>query len=272
MNKRMFSALIPMVIILVLTCTACSSAIQNSTASNSNYSTEPAITENNKPAAAYSTEPVTLENPEPAVDATEKTLAPMVEEDNVRYVTQYLEKVKSYNNIHDLDSGSELVFSGECISAEPVFQNMTLYTLSKIKVEKAFKGNIAKDDVILFVEVGGRVTNGEYTKGCEIPEKEFAKDAPRLPDDQQLVTGVDGFFPFRQGEKVLLFAEDVSGFLEKVDEPLYGVTGGYDGKLFLQDGGSYARPLPSQNDKHIFGEKSLCITIDELGKHYNESQ
>jgi len=66
------------------------------------------------------------------------------------------------------------------------------------------------------------------------------------------------------------FLGDCSGFLKEVDDPLYDIIGGYDGKLFPQKDGSFARPLPSKTDKYTFGEESLVITQDELSRQYTK--
>jgi len=139
-----------------------------------------------------------------------------------------------------------------------------MYTLSHVKVEEVFKGDLKKGEEILIVELGGRTTFGEHEKNCDIEEKAFEQGKERLPDDYKLVTGVDGFFSLKEGEQVLLFLGDESGFLKEVTEPLYSIIGGYDGKLFLQEDGSYARPLPNETDKLQFGEESLTITSEEL--------
>lgn len=259
--------------LIVLTLTACSAAQDFETSRttvfhNSQLSVapdrEPSVAPDREPSVAPVTESAGIESDN---HKTDQTPSPIVEEEDVRYVSMYADKIKSYNNINDLDARSELVFTGECISADPVFQNTTLYTLSKIKVDEVFKGNISSGDMISFVEVGGRVTNAEYSKGCELGEK-FAEGTTEFSEDQKLVVGIDGFFPFQEGEKALLFACDVSGFLEEYDEPLYDIIGGWDGKLFAQEDGSFERPLAAETDQHVFGDNSLIITMDELKLHY----
>jgi hypothetical protein len=157
------------------------------------------------------------------------------------------------------------VIAGECVSAEPVFQNDMLYNLSQIKVETVFKGDISVGDNLLFVELGGRVTNGEYNKGCNLPP---IPEGAQETIDKQIVMGTDWFYPMKEGECVLLFAVDATGFLKQVDEPVYAIVGDYDGKLFFQEYGFYAKPLPSETDKHVFGDDSLIISMSQLNQHY----
>ncbi len=86
-----------------------------------------------------------------------------------------------------------------------------------------------------------------------------------MPSDYKLVSGTDGYFPLKEGEQVLLFLTDATGFLDSAKGPAFSIWGAYDGKLFLQpDGVTYANPLPSNNGKLKFGEGKLKITVDEL--------
>lgn len=114
--------------------------------------------------------------------------------------------------------------------------------------------------------MGGRTTQGEYSKNCNFEEgKVFSTSTVELlPDDYKLVYGFDGYFAMKEGDKVLLFSGDTSGFLKDVSEKLYGVVGSYDGKFLLQADGSYAKPVPSRTDKLIFNENSSRITIEDL--------
>ena len=219
MRRIYLSILMSLLIVLILT--ACSAAQDFETSRTKVVpDRQLSVAPDREPSVAAVTESAGIESDNHKAD---QTPSPIVEEEDVRYISMYADKIKSYNNINDLDARSELVFTGECISADPVFQNTTLYTLSKIKVDEVFKGNISSGDMISFVEVGGRVTNAEYSKGCELGEK-FAEGTTEFSEDQKLVVGIDGFFPFQEGEKVILFASDVSGFLEEYDEPLYDIN------------------------------------------------
>jgi len=187
----------------------------------------------------------------------------VVSEDEDNCVTILTDRLESYLDLAELDANADIVFTGECVAAEPKFQNETLYTISRIKVEQVYKGDISKGDVLLFCEFGGRVTNGEYNKGCNLPPIPKSAEASA---DKQIVVGADGYYPFKAGEKALLFARDVGGYFIDIDEPQYGVVGGYDGKLFLQEDGSYKKPLPSEMDTGIIIE--VIITIDQLNEQY----
>jgi hypothetical protein len=202
--------------------------------------------------------------------ATQIESLPIIDVENVRYASKYTCRTRAYNTLEELDGVSEFIFSGECISAKPIYQNETLYTLSKIKILQVYKGKIASDTVDV-VEMGGRTTFGDYEKGCALEIKAFEEVKERLPSDYGLVVGTDGYYPLKSGEKVLLFAGDVSGFLKSIDEPLYGIYGDYDGKLYLQSSGEFARPIPSKTDNYIFSDDSLVIQVQQLDKIMEKS-
>lgn len=189
---------------------------------------------------------------------------PIVDENNVRYISNTLDRIASYGTFESLEKSASSIISGVCVSTKSVYQNDILFTLSEIMVESSYRGGFKAGDTVLVVEIGGRTTFGEFEKNCNIEEKAFEQGAERLPDDYKLVMGNDGYFPIQEKEQVLLMLVDESGFLKDVTEPLYSVLGSYDGKFFLQEDGSYAKPLPGQTDKLEFGEESLRITIDEL--------
>ena len=115
----------------------------------------------------------------------------------------------------------EDVFTGICISSQPVFQNNTLYTLSKLKLTEVFKGNLSVGDTISVVELGGRITYEE----CNITKKSFEVVDDSIPDDYNVVVGTDGFFPLEKDDEVLLFVGDTSGFLKDFNEPLFDIMG-----------------------------------------------
>ncbi len=247
-------------VIMLLACAGCGQAAKQSALSSSADNTEK-IVEQSTPSAAGAETPTPPESAGPI--AAEPTVVPAEGEDNC--ATSISDRARSFLTLPELDAAAEVVITGECVSANPVFQNDTLYTLSQIRIDQVFKGGLTSGDKVFFVEMGGRVTNGEYNKGCNLPPIPKSAEATV---DKPIVMGSDWYYPLKEGEKVLLFAGDSSGFLKAFDQPLYAVIGDYDGKLFLQDDGSYAKPLPAETDKHVFGNGSLFITRNELEKYY----
>ncbi len=247
-------------VIMLLACSGCTQAAKQTALSSSAENTE-TVTAQSTPSAAAAETPTPPESAEPI--AAEPTVVPAEGEDNC--ATSISDRERSFLTLPELDAAAEVVITGECVSANPVFQNDTLYTLSQIKVDQVLKGNLTSGSDVFFVEMGGRVTNGEYNKGCNLPPIPKSAEATV---DKPIVMGSDWYYPLKEGEKVLLFAGDSSGFLKAFDQPLYAVIGDYDGKLFLQDDGSYAKPLPAETDKHVFGDGSLIITKNELEKYY----
>lgn len=261
--RRRIAVIVIISVMMLLACAGCGQAAKQTVLSSSAEMTE-TVTTQSTPSAAAAETPAPPENTEPTFVA-EPTIVPAEGEDNC--ATAISDRAKSFLTLPELDMSAEVVITGECIKAEPVFQNDTLYTLSQIKVVQVFKGNITSGDSLFFVEFGGRVTNGEYNKGCNLPP--IPKSA-QATVDKEIVYGIDWYYPLKEGENVLLFAGDSSGFLAEFDQPLYAVIGDYDGKFFLQDNGSYAKPLPAETDKHVFGDGSLIITADKLKEYYRE--
>lgn len=257
--RRRFAVIVIISVMTLLACSGCGQASAQTTVNKSPETTEQVTV---SPSAEAADSPTPPESTEPTLVA-EPTIVPAEGEDNC--ATAISDRAKSFFTLPELDMSAEVVITGECIKAEPVFQNDTLYTLSQIKVVQVFKGNITSGDSLFFVEFGGRVTNGEYNKGCNLPP--IPKSA-QATVDKEIVYGIDWYYPLKEGENVLLFAGDSSGFLAEFDQPLYAVIGDYDGKFFLQDDGSYAKPLPAETDKHVFGDGSLIITMNELAGYY----
>ena len=205
------------------------------------------------------------ENP-PAVSGNNQQTpkAPAFDGDNVRYMSSLLDKL-SFDTFEKLNGVAKNIITGICVSSGPVFQNDTLYTLSGVNIGRVYRGKgLSPGDTILVVEMGGRTKHGEYVKNCHIEKKAFETVEP-VPDDYKLVVGMDGFFPLKESDRVLLFLGNGTDFIKSINEKVYGIIGAYDGKLYLQpDGETYARPLPANTDKLRFGEGTLTITAGEL--------
>jgi hypothetical protein len=232
---------------------------------------EPQSSETSKEAANeyldYPTEEPSEDRPieSVSVDSSQRPdeVEPIYDENEIRYISNSTDKLV-YDSLDELNKDADFVVTGACISSKPVFQNNIVYTLSEFKIDSIFRGDLTKGDTILIIEMGGRTTYGEYNKNCPGEKKAFETGDP-MPSDYQMVTGIDGFFPLKEGEQVLLFLADSTGFIKSIEQQVFGIWGAYDGKLFLQpDGVTYARPLPSNNDKIEFGEDTLKITVDEL--------
>ena len=176
-------------------------------------------------------------------------------------------RVKVYRSIDELAQASAVIVAGECIFAKPVYQMDNIYTLSEIRITDVYKGNVTAGDTIQVVEMGGRDTYGEYSKHCFTDEKDF--ETLTYPDNYKVVCGIDGFWPMKEGEQVLLFLGDTTGFLKEIDGTLYDIIGDYDGKLYLQSDGTYRRPSPSETDEYVFDKGNLSAdaeTLKELAK------
>ncbi len=184
-------------------------------------------------------------------------------EKKTRYISTSLDRIKKYSDFNSLKI-APYVFTGVCISLQPVFQNNTLYTLSKLKITEVFKGNLSVGDRVSVVEIGGRTTYGKYKKECNITPKSFEVGEDSIPDDYNVVVGTDGFYPLEKDDEVLLFVGDANGFLKDFKEPLFSILGAYDGKLYLSGKDAYSRSSPSSTGARTFAENTLKISIEEL--------
>ncbi len=185
------------------------------------------------------------------------------DEKKTRYISTSLDRNKEYSDFKSLKI-APYVFTGVCISSQPVFQNNTLYTLSKLKLTEVFKGNLRVGDAVSVVEIGGRTTYGEYKKECNITPKSFEVGDDSIPDDYNVVVGTDGFFPLEKDDEVLLFVGDSSGFLKDFNEPLFDIIGAYDGKLYPSSKDTYSRNSPSSTGVRTFAKSTLEISKEEL--------
>lgn len=209
---------------------------------------------------ASSGKTTTVASNEKVNEVTKNTNA---DEKKTRYISTSLDKIKTYSDLKSLET-APYVFTGVCISSQPVFQNNTLYTLSKLKLTEVFKGNLSAGDTVSVVEIGGRTTYGEYKKECNITKKSFEVGDDSIPDDYNVVVGTDGFFPLEKDDEVLLFVGDTSGFLKDFKEPLFSIFGAYDGKLYPSGKDAYSQNSPSSTDVRTFANNTLKISKEEL--------
>ncbi len=235
------------VFIFALSMTACASQEDNSEA-NANLS----VTEGDTASDATREE---------EIDIYDET-TPIVQDGNVMYVSNQTERSETYDTLQDLNSQAGDVLIGKCISTETIFQNETIYTLSKIQVGKVYKGDIVENSIIQVIEHGGTTTEDVYATESGFHEKAFF-DPDSVSADVTVVVGMDGYFPIEKDQEVMLFLEDITGFLKNVSGIQYGVVGAYDGKLIKDTDTSYTRPAPS-NDSNIsaYSMKHGTLTID----------
>jgi len=184
-------------------------------------------------------------------------------EDGTMYVSSTTSRLKPYS-INELAGVAGNIFTGLCVSSEPIFQNDFLYTLSKVQVTSVFKGAFQVGDIVPIIEMGGRTTIGEYRKETTVIIKDFDHYDDSIPADTKVVEGMDGYYPLKVDDNVLLFAADASGFLNDFTGPLYSIYGDYEGKMYFEKENVYARNTPSNTDKITFDDISASISLDGL--------
>jgi len=139
-----------------------------------------------------------------------------------------------------------------------------MYTVSNVQVTAVFKGAFKAGDIVSVLEMGGRTTTGEYRKETAAEIKDFDHYDDSIPADTKLVEGIDGYFPLKPDDNVLLFTGDTSDFLNDFTGPLYYPCGDYEGKMYFKNENAYARNTPSNTDQITFDDKSEAISLDEL--------
>lgn len=120
---------------------------------------------------------------------------PIVDDGGTRYISNFSSRSKSYDSFEELVTNAQYIISGKCVSSKPIYQNQTLYTLSKFIIIDSYKGDMEINDVINIIEIGGRTTFGDFESGCGLEEKTFEKGGLRLSEIYNIVVGNDGFFP-----------------------------------------------------------------------------
>jgi len=186
-----------------------------------------------------------------------------VVEDGTMYVSSTTSRITP-RSMNELVGVAGNIFTGLCVSSEPVFQNDMLYTLSKVQVTAVFKGAFQVDDIVPILEMGGRTTIGEYRKETTVEIKDFDHYDDSISADTKFIEGMDGYYPLKVDDNVLLFAGDTSGFLNDFPGPLYDTYGDYEGKMYFKNENVYARNTPSNTDQITFDDKSSSISLDEL--------
>ena len=177
------------------------------------------------------------------------------------------DRLKSSLSVDELAEASEVIVAGKCTAAETVYQLGQIYTLSEIRNDSVYKGGIRPGDVLQVVETGGRDSCGEYERNCPADAKDSLREP--YPEDSRIAIRTDGFFPMKAGDSVLLLLGDTTGFLQEADGTVYGITGDYDGRLYLQIDSTYRKPSPSLTDEPVLEEGNLMVdpeTLKELMK------
>lgn len=174
-------------------------------------------------------------------------------------------RMSPLTTLETLRQKAEIIFTGTCVTASPIFQSNTLYTLSEVTVDTVYQGDAAAGETLLVLETGGFTTAGQYQSQCHITLNAQSGGPEPLPDDEAILVCPGGFPPLQPGEQALLFVVDTTGFLTDVQAPVYYVVGDHEGKLLLQPDGSYQRPF-SGDAESAFPQSVLTITPGELAQ------
>ncbi|TKI58388.1 hypothetical protein E8L90_24980 [Brevibacillus antibioticus] len=130
---------------------------------------------------------------------------------------------KAFTDVEGLAENADIIAEAEVISQEshPEYENLSVYTVSELRLTEVYKGNVEIDDTVSVLETGG-----------EFDEREVAKYIPSGKpgsrsgnDDLGVITqGIEGSVPMKEGNKYFVF-------LTEDDDDVYNVVGVVQGKI-----------------------------------------
>jgi len=141
-------------------------------------------------------------------------------EEDVMYMYEQGDNTTEYNSIEALKRDAAGIVTGTVLSANPIFRNNILHTLTEVSVDTVYSGPFSKGDVIFIEEHGGQVKMEDYIKGTEL-ENEAVEEIGTETEKTSVVVGIDGYYPIPVGRHVLLFLQDAGLNTEESDQKIY---------------------------------------------------
>lgn len=164
--------------------------------------------------------------------------------------------IKTFNSVEELSEVSNIIIQGQVLSTEYFTFNQNVFTKSKVKVQKAYKGDIIKGEEVTFIEIGGITTFGEIQKMR--PDKLVVK-----PEDMNnpIKMTLNGSETMKANEKVVLFGA-LPSENKMLKENYYMTVGAHQGKLqILKD--KVKRFVPNGEEKTFSTFESTLEEIDQ---------
>lgn len=159
------------------------------------------------------------------------------------------------------------VIAGTVELTETVLDGSDVFTKSQVRVDRCYKGTLAKGSSIYVKELGGFVSSKEY--GNAISVEKFNAETQDKAKDEMLDIRLNGSKVMEKGEKVIIFLVPVKGstineFKQNCYEPLRV----WQGKLLLnEESGKYIPYVPSEEAALVeaseYTAKSFSKFIDE---------
>ena len=197
-------------------------------------------------------------------------------EEAVMYMYEQGDNTTEYDSIEALKRDAAGIVTGTVLSANPIFRNNILHTLTEVSVDTVYSGPFSKGDVIFIEEHGGQVKMEDYIKGTEL-ENEAVEEIGTETEKTSVVVGIDGYYPIPVGRHVLLFLQDAGLNTEDSEQKIYTGLGGYYGIFYQQsDKYTYINPKPDASGVHASLEVlcknggRLSVTAGELYKKKHE--
>lgn len=138
-------------------------------------------------------------------------------------------------NLNELSSVSEIIIKGKAIEQTYYTIDTQVFTKTKIKVEKVYKGNVKKSDILNIVEWGGITTGDKFS--LKILEEKTGKKPTEEEKEKAKLTKIrvlSGGIPYSEvGKSSVYFMEKASTgeFSNEIDNNTYtpiGVQGRFD--------------------------------------------
>lgn len=153
--------------------------------------------------------------------------------------------------LDQLNSLSEIIVKGKAIEQSYYNKKDLVFSKTKIKIEKVYKGNVKKDDVLNIVEYGGITTEEDYNlkvseEKTGIKPTEEQKNKARLNKIRVLIGGI----PYSEvGKSGLYFVKKASTeqFSNQIDDNTYTPIG-IQGRFDIKDDNTFESPRGINNE------------------------
>lgn len=153
-----------------------------------------------------------------------------------------------YKSIDDMAKDNPYIIKGKIVEAVPYSYSDSVFTKTKIKVLKSYKGNLKNNDTIDIVFRGGTLTGREAIKNYFMGIRKTNIDVNSIPYDAVTQT-VENLDNFQNGDELFLFMDHEYGE--------FGIAGGYQGRLKVM-------PDKSVQLYKEITEKYQKLTADQL--------
>lgn len=176
------------------------------------------------------------------------------------------------DSVEDLNSHSDAILTGTVQYEKSLIDDScTIYTVYDIKVDKVYKGNVSKDDIITISRLGGTILAKDYFRIQSDPKAEEAKkEMENDPENTYVRFSFDGSWQPESGNQYVWFLDQDDTNGESDFEPVNVYQG-----IFKIDGDYVNRYSVEKDDNSITNKKKNLpngkITISDLEKQIQDA-